>query len=207
MKFRFEQKKISGILTVIPKEEKSFDDEVNQYGASEKRMARLKQVMGFDRHRVVKPGTCMSDLSVFGMETLFRKDFICKDDIGALLLVTESPDYFLPATSNVIQGRIGLSDDVYCLDINNGCCGFIVGLLQACQLLEHLPDKKVVLIVGDVLSRKVSMKDRKSYPLSGDAAAIAIVENDKTQRKPDSNFLPAKRLPKSMRMGMGTSVV
>ena len=178
MKFNFHNKKISGILTVIPKKVLDFDDEISNYNASPKQMKRLKEIFGFGKHRIVDAGTCMSDLAVFGVEKIFEKNLLKREEVGALLLVTESPDYFLPPTSNVIQGRLGLSQDVYCLDINNGCCGYIVGLLQAFQLLEHMTDKKVLLIVGDILSLKVSKRDRKSFPLSGDAAAITIVEND-----------------------------
>ena len=178
MKFKFQNKKISGVLTVIPKNEINFDDEFSNYLASNRRMKILKETMGYGRHRVIESGTCFSDLAVFGAEKVFEYGVVKKEEIGALILVTESPDYFLPPTSNVIQGRLGLSNDVYCLDINNGCCGYIVGLLQAFQILQHLQKKKVMLIVGDILSLKVSHKDKKSWPLAGDAAAISIVEND-----------------------------
>lgn len=179
MKFKFKNKKISGILTVIPKKEIDFDDEFLNFGASKKRTQILKETMGYGKHRVIEKGTCFSDLATFGVEKVFEYGFVKKEEIGALILVTESPDYFIPPTSNIIQGRVGLSKDVYCLDINNGCCGYIVGLLQAFQILEHMPpQKKVLLIVGDILSLKVSRKDRKSWPLAGDAASITIVEND-----------------------------
>ena len=178
MRFKFQNKKISGILTLIPKNEIDFDDEIANYDSSSKRMKKLKEVMGYGKHRIVDKGTSMSDLSIFGAEKIFESGFVKKEEIGALLLVTESPDYFLPPTSNIIQGQLGFSDDVYCLDINSGCCGYVVGLIQAFQLLEHMTDKKILLIVGDVLSSKVSKRDKKSYPLSGDAASITIVENE-----------------------------
>ena len=55
----------------------------------------------------------------------------------ALILVTQSPDYFMPPTSNVIQGRLNLKQDMLCLDINQGCAGFVIGLIQAFLLLEQ----------------------------------------------------------------------
>ena len=90
--------------------------------------------------------------------------------------MTTTPDHFVPPTSNLIQGRLGLPEDVYCLDINNACSGYVVGLLQAFQLLEQMNGKKVVLLTGGVGSQKVSPKDRKSYPLAGDAMGITVVE-------------------------------
>jgi 3-oxoacyl-[acyl-carrier-protein] synthase-3 len=67
---------------------------------------------------------------------------------------------------------------MFCLDINQGCAGFVIGLIQAFMLLEQESIRKVVLINADVLSRKTSPKDRNSYPLVGDAASITIVERD-----------------------------
>ena len=82
----------------------------------------------------------------------------------------------MPPTSNIIQGRLNLKQDLLCLDINQGCAGFVIGLIEAFLLLEQESVRKVVLINADVLSRKTSPKDRNSYPLVGDAAAITVVE-------------------------------
>ena len=176
MKLEYKGGRISGILTVIPKNMKTFDEEMDNYQASKARTKRLKAVMGYDRHHFVTEDTCTSDLTVFALDNLLQTGKLEKNDIGALILITQSPDYFMPATSNVIQGRLGLSHDVYCLDINQGCAGFIIGLQQAFSLLPQLGGKKAIIVNGDVLSRKVSKQDRNSWPLSGDAASVTIVE-------------------------------
>lgn len=176
MKFKYRNKKITGVLTVIPKNFKTFDEEMDNYKADKARTKRLKMVMGYDRHHIVEDGVTVSDLAVFGMEHLFNSNLLKKEEIDALLLVTESPDYFLPPTSNIIQGRLNLSEDIFCLDINQGCAGYIVGIIQACALLEQDGMNKVVLINADVLSRKTSKEDRNSYPLVGDAVSITIIE-------------------------------
>jgi 3-oxoacyl-[acyl-carrier-protein] synthase-3 len=93
-------------------------------------------------------------------------------------MVTQSPDYILPPTSNVIQGHFGLKNDMFCLDINQGCAGYIIGLIQAFMMLEQKSINKVILMNADVLSTKVSKKDRNSNPLIGDAASITIVEKN-----------------------------
>ena len=178
MKFKYQGKKITGILTVVPKNEKTFDEEMENYQASKARTKRLKAVMGFEKHKIVEEGVCVSDLAVFGMEYLFRNELLNKEDIDSLVVVTESPDYIMPGTSTVIQGILGLRHEVYCLDLNQGCAGFIVGLQQAFSLLDQEDIRKVVLINADVLSRRTSKQDRNSYPLIGDAASITIVEND-----------------------------
>lgn len=178
MNFRYRNKRISGILTVLPKNEVAFEDEVENYNFSVKQSMKLKKVMGYDKHRIVDEDTCVSDLCIFGLKHLIDKGLLEKDEIDALILVTQTPDYFMPPTSNVIQGELGLKQDMICLDINQGCAGYLVGLMQAFDLLEHDSVKKVVLLNGDVLSRRTSKQDRNSYPLIGDAASVTIVERD-----------------------------
>ena len=178
MKFVFRQKRVSGMLAVVPANERSFVEDMKNFNFPEARSLKLKEVMGYDKHRLVKPGVCVSDLAVFGLQSLFDRGLLGRDDFDALILVTQSPDYFLPPTSSVIQGRLNLKHDMFCLDINQGCAGFVFGLIEAFLLLEQESIRKVVLINADVLSLKISPKDRNSYPLTGDAASITVVERD-----------------------------
>ncbi|MDR3218565.1 MAG: ketoacyl-ACP synthase III [Dysgonamonadaceae bacterium] len=176
LKFTFRNKRISGILTVLPKQEIKFEDEMAQYNFPPAKSLKLKLAMGYNKHRIVEAGTNVSDLCVYGIDYLLNEGLLEKDDISALLLVTQSPEHFLPPTSNIIQGKLELGTDVLCMDINQGCAGFIIGLLQAYMLLEQESIKKVLLLNADVLSRKISKRDRNSNPLAGDAATITVVE-------------------------------
>jgi 3-oxoacyl-[acyl-carrier-protein] synthase-3 len=176
--FTFRRKRISGLLTVVPANERSFVEEMKNFNFPEARSLKLKEVMGYDKRRLVESGVCVSDLAVFGLQNLFDLGLLNRDEIDALFLVTQSPDHFMPPTSNIIQGRLGLKQDVFCLDISQGCAGFVIGLIQAFLLLEQDHIRKVVLINADVLSRKASPKDRNIYPLIGDGASITVLERD-----------------------------
>ncbi|MEM9649295.1 MAG: ketoacyl-ACP synthase III [Bacteroidota bacterium] len=178
MNLKFRNKKITGILSVMPENEIQFDDEIENYNFSRQQSMKLKLVMGFDKRRVVSKGTGISDLCVFGLNYLIDHGLLKKEEIDALVLVTQSPDYFMPATSHIIHGKLGLKHDVYCTDISQGCAGYSFGLNKAFMLLEQEEINKVVVLNADILSTKVSHKDRSSAPLTGDAAAITIVEND-----------------------------
>jgi 3-oxoacyl-[acyl-carrier-protein] synthase III len=177
MNFIFHDKRVAGVLVVVPKNERAFLDDMKNFGFPESRSIKLKEVMGFDRHRLVADGVCFSDLAVAGMQHLFSAGHLGKDDFDALVVLTSSPDYFLPPTSNVIQGRLGLKQDMICLDIPQGCAAFLIGLMQSFMLLGQSSIQRVVIINGDILSRKVSPRDRNSYPLIGDAVAITVIEN------------------------------
>ena len=176
MDFVFKNKRISGILTVLPKKAVKFEDEMANYSFSPAKCMKLKLAMGYNEHRIAEPGQCSSDFCKFGLQYLFDNNLLNKDDIDALLFVSQSADYYMPPTSNLIHGHFGLKQDCLCMDINQGCAGFELGLIQAFMLLEQPAIKKVVLMNADVLSPKVSDQDRNSKPLIGDAAAVTIVE-------------------------------
>jgi 3-oxoacyl-[acyl-carrier-protein] synthase-3 len=178
MNFIYRGKRISGIFTVLPANEKSFVEEMKNFNFPEARSLKLKEVMGYDKRRMVQPGVCVSDLVSFGLQQLFDRGLLKREDVDALILVTQTPDHLMPPTSNIVQGKLGLKQDMVCLDLNQACAGFVLGLMQAFMLLEQESIRKVVLVNADVLSRKASPKDRNIYPLVGDAASITLIERD-----------------------------
>jgi 3-oxoacyl-[acyl-carrier-protein] synthase-3 len=186
--FSFSGKRIAGVLTVLPANERSFTEDMKDFDFPEEKSLKLKKVMGYDKHRIVKDEACASDLAVHGFRHLFDKGLVKPDELDALVVITQSPDYFLPATSNVIQGKLALKRDMLCIDIPQGCAGFIVGLMQAFMMLDQASIKKVALVNADVLSRKVSRKDKNSFPLIGDAACITIVEKTDDQQPIHANL-------------------
>jgi len=189
MNLTFHNKTITGILTVLPSKEVKFEDEMESYNFSVAKSLKLKMAMGYSKHRIVEDGVTISDLCVFGLNNLFENELLRKEDMDALILVTQSPEYFMPPTSNVIQGKLGLKQDMICMDINQGCAGYEIGLFQAFMLLDQDEINKVVLVNADILSKKVSKRDRNSNPLIGDGASVTIVEKSK---KPNTIFANIK---------------
>lgn len=178
MQATFSGKRISSILGILPETESLFDEEAQNYAFPVRQTMRLKKIMGYNRHRLAKPTSTVSDFAVCGLRHMLDKGWIEKDEIGAIIVATLCPDFFVPHIGTIVQGECGLGSGVICLDIAQGCCGFLIGLMETFLLLDHMKDKKAVLINGDVLSHKVSRRDRNDFPLIGDAAAITVVEND-----------------------------
>ena len=137
MNFTFRNMRIGGLLVVVPENESRYADELDNYNFPIANSRKLQNVIGIDRHRLVTEGTCASDLALFGLRHLIDRGDLQPDDIDGLILVTETPDYFMPPTSSVIQGKLGLSQDMWCLDLNQGCAGFAVGLIQAFMMLQQ----------------------------------------------------------------------
>lgn len=172
----FHGKRITGVLGVLPENEYDYDEETKPF--QDTHTKRLKRIMGYGKRRAAKSKTTTSDLCVYGFDYVLNQNWLKKDEIGAVIVVTISPDHYVPHVSNIIHGKFNLPADVVCMDLPQACAGYVLGIMQACMLLEHMPDRKVVLFTGDVLCRK----DRETplaYPVfGGDGASVSIIEND-----------------------------
>ena len=139
---------------------------------TEKKAARLARNTGFSKLSVAASGVCTSDFCVEAAERLFASG-VKKDEIGAIILVTQTPDYPAPATSFVIQHRLGLAADVMAFDVNLGCSGFVYGIYLGASMLSNMK-KSVLLLAGDV-ARDFMPGDITGQAIDGDAGAAAII--------------------------------
>lgn len=176
----FNNKSIAAVLTVLPSTQIDFLDEMSNYNYSELKMKKLKKLMGYNTRRVARKGDGVSDYAIYGIQELLNRGVISKEEVGAIIVTSTSPDFFIPPTSNLIQGYFGLSHDCVCIDISQGCCGYTVGLTYSFMTLEHIEGKKVLLVCGDMMSQKVGSRDRSSRPIIGDAVTISVVESKKS---------------------------
>ncbi len=174
---KFNNKKISAVYSVLPSHEVDFMDEAGNYSFSEAQMKKLKRVMGFGKRRVALEGETVGDYAIYGIQQMLLDGVFKESEIGAIIVTTTSPDHFIPPISNIVQGKFNFDEDVVCLDISQGCCGYTVGLNYSFMTLDSLGDKKVLLIAGDMLSFRVSRRDRASRPITGDAVSITLIEN------------------------------
>lgn len=101
---------------------------------------------------------------------------IAKEEIGVVIVCTVSSDYFSPSTACLIQGRLGLSNDIIALDVGAGCSGFIFGMETIRSLMMARNVKYGLIIGAEVLSKKMDMTDRSTCVLFGDGAAAAVVQ-------------------------------
>lgn len=138
---------------------------------------RFVDVTGIEYRRMVKDtGLCTSDLCYHAAEKLIAELNWAKEEIDCLIFVTQTPDYILPATSCILQHRLGLPMDCYALDISLGCSGWVYGLSTISALLSSGTMKKGLLLVGDTTTVTKSDRDKSTYPLFGDAGTATAVE-------------------------------
>ncbi len=146
---KFNHVKIKAIQAVLPKNIKNIDDE-KQYYKDEFRFERFKKILGLGTRRVIDDKTTCCDLLEFAAIKLIEKEKLDKDTIDTLIVVSTSHDFRSPASSCILQGRLGLTEDCTCFDLSGlGCSAYVHGLYTAHSLIASGVSKRLLLLVGD----------------------------------------------------------
>ncbi len=110
---------------------------------------RLVRNIGILNRRLCFPWQCFSDLAFVAAEKLIDEIGWQREEIDALIVVTQSPDYLIPATAIILQDRLKLRHGTIAFDINLGCSGYPFGLFTVGAMLSSGAIKKALLLVGD----------------------------------------------------------
>ena len=165
--------RISGMAACVPRNRKHISD---YRWVSKKERDLFKTTVGIEVRRVISNGTTTSDLCQFAARRLLADLNWAKDDIGLLVFVSQTRDYLIPATSGILQDKLGLPKSTISIDINQGCSGFVYGLSIIGSLMNSTGIRKGLLLVGDISSRNTSYRDKSTYPLFGDAGTATAIE-------------------------------
>lgn len=111
-----------------------------------------------------------SDLCVPAAEQLLKDLGWDKSEVEALVFVSQTTDYYLPATACILQDRLGLSKECFAQDIVLGCSGWVYGLSNVVALMASGGIRKALLMAGDA-KRRVSLND----PLFGFAGTVTAL--------------------------------
>ena len=168
---------VLGISSCIPKEVFSISSLAELL--NEKKINRVINSTGIKEVRIATNNITTTNLCINAAEHLIKECNIEKSDIDAIIFVSISPDYVIPATSSILQERLGLNSDVVTLDLNFGCAAYIYGLYQASILINAGGCEKVLLCVGHTTTKEVNPKDMSMKPIMGDAATATIVSKGK----------------------------
>lgn len=171
--FEVENVRIRGIAACVPSTVK-YTKDFELF--SENEASVFIQNTGISQRYVSNGKICASDLCFQASEIIISELNWLKEEIDILIFVSQTADYILPSSSNLLQNRLGLSKDCFCLDISLGCSGYIYGLSVISNLLQNSNFKKGLLLVGDTISTYTSQFDKSVHPLFGDAGTATAIE-------------------------------
>ncbi|WP_100065224.1 beta-ketoacyl-ACP synthase 3 [Miniphocaeibacter massiliensis] len=118
-----------------------------------------------------------SDLVYKSVDKLNIED---KSKIDLILVATFTSDKAMPTISSSIQKRLGLMEDIFAIDFNMACTGFVAGL----KLCEKYLDtgRQAILIGADLISKTLDKNDRGTVVLFGDGAGATLIEKNNKQQ-------------------------
>lgn len=173
--------KIAGITCAVPQNRVTVESFSEVFGAEIP--AKFSAGTGIKAMYKALPEQTASDLATAAAEELFRKAEIDRNDIGLMVLVTQSPDYRRPSSASVVQKRLKLPITCACMEINLGCSGFIYGLQTVMSLMDSSDMRYGLLLMGETASKLVDRHDKSIVMMYGDAGAAVLLEkNDEEAR-------------------------
>ena len=168
---------IRGISACVPQKIVSNRDYDH---LSEQERKLLIKTTGIEERRFAAEGVTTSDLCVQAATVLLKELAWHPEEVEVLIFVSQSRDYFLPATATVLQHRLGLSKETMSFDIGLGCSGYVYGLSVVSHLLAQGGYRRALLMAGDISTYAMTYRDKSVYPLFGDAATVTALEYDPT---------------------------
>ena len=174
--------KLSGVAAAVPSNVEDVSHLSKIFGQEES--DKISNSIGVKQRRIANSDRCTSDYCVAAANQLLADLGWDLSSVDALIFVTQTPDYILPATACIIQERLKLSKNCAAFDVNLGCSGFTYGLWLASCLLKGGGLKKVLLLCGDTISRIAAPEDRSVAALFGDAGTAVAVEIDESADEP-----------------------
>jgi len=165
--------RLAGLASAVPIEKSPAQEEAEVFGLAETQ--KIAASTGINGRRLAVQGVCASDLCLEASVTLLESLGWERSSVDALVFVTQSPDYLLPATACSLHGRLGLDPACAAFDVNLGCSGHTYGIWMISHLIASGAVRRALLLTGDT-ARMVGREDRSARLLFGDAGTATAFE-------------------------------
>ena len=170
---RLKNSKIAGICCALPDNRLSVYDIGTQY-FERSDIEKVVKSVGLEYIYKAKPNQTTSDLALDACNNLIDGIGWDRNVIDGLILVTQTPDYILPSTANILQDKLKLPKGCVPLQVNLGCSGYVYGLWLASELISNNTCRKVIVVAGDTMSKTTSNKDKSVMMISDCVSATAV---------------------------------
>lgn len=173
---------IKGLACAVPKSIKVVKE---QSFFSPVEAENFTNVTGVVSSHIVPKGMTCSDLCQQAAEKLLDESGWDRRTIDLVVFVSVSRDYYIcPNTSNILQEKLGLSQECVAIDLPFACSGYVHGLSVVASMLQNGSIKRGLLLVGETTSAQQSPLDKTVWALHGDAGSATLLEYNANSRHP-----------------------
>ena len=115
------------------------------------------------------------DLATVACERLFQRGEVAREDVGAIIVCGQSPDYIMPPNATLLHRRLQLPMSVAAFDYTLACSGYIYGLFMAKAFIESRLLDNIILVTAEAYSKYIHPNDRATGTIFGDGAAATLI--------------------------------
>ncbi len=135
----------------------------------------VTNIIGIKERHIAAADESTADLATAATENALRSAGVVATDLDLILLATDTPEYISPATSVVVQQRLGAMN-AGTFDINCACAGFVTTLDTAFKYIIADASYKNVLVIGCyAMSKFMDWKDKKTSTIFADGAGAVVL--------------------------------
>lgn len=161
------------IIAAIPL--KTIDNQTLNF--DDKTKKKIIKMTGVKERRILDHNQSLAQLYIELGNRLFET--VDRESIDAIIVVSQTAEYRLPTTANLLHGLLNLKKEALAFDINQGCSGYIYGLFSVMSLIEANSSlNHVLLFAGEATSKIVYPSNKSTAFLFGDAATLTLCERD-----------------------------
>lgn len=136
---------------------------------------KMEEGSGIRTRWYAPEGFATSDVALPAARQALERAGLTPLDLDLVILGTDSPDFISPATSVVLQGKLG-AKNAGTFDVGCACASFPAGLSIGAGLIAANPALRNVLVVGVYLMHKLAdPMDPMSF-FYGDGAGAALLQ-------------------------------
>lgn len=165
--------RFAGIAAAVPQQQ---EDNAALTSLSEKSKNEIINQVGIRYRHVAPDGVTAADLCEASAKPLLKELGWSTSEIGILVFVTQTPDHIVPGTATQLQNKLGLPQNSICLDLNQGCAGYVYGMSVIVGMMSSFGIQKGLMLVGDTITKMVSKEDNSIHPIFADAGSATAFE-------------------------------
>ncbi len=149
---------------------------------------RFAERSGIKQRYWATPDEVTSDLAAAAGRDALDRAGMTAEQIDLIILGTDTPDQITPATSVIVQAKLGASN-AGTFDVGCACASFPTALANAAGLIAANPSIRRVLVIGAYLMHRLADPADPMIFFYGDGAGAAVVEASDTPGVITSAFL------------------
>ncbi|MFQ5581464.1 MAG: beta-ketoacyl-ACP synthase III [Mariprofundaceae bacterium] len=135
----------------------------------------IRERTGIRQRHIIDKSQATSDMAVAAAQQALDDAGLNISDIDALVVATATPDMIFPATSTIVQAKLG-GNSFPAWDVQAACSGFVYGLAHLDAMMRAGIFRRTLLIGAEAMTRIVDWTDRSTCVLFGDGAGAVVLE-------------------------------